>query len=146
MNLGEILEFLTSVKRTPIGQLDETSELAQRLDITRHGKEIGMPAKRACVELAARLQGYLRNPAKPNPRSPNSELASPLGQGPILTHEEHLRLIAAKRRSILRRQAERAKIEAARQAGPPNLEATGPVKPVRSKWRFTGRSGCIVSL
>jgi hypothetical protein len=59
MNLREILEFLTKVKRTAPADLKIDSELVERLDCRRARPELRMPSKLACVELAARLLGYL---------------------------------------------------------------------------------------
>ncbi len=81
MNLREILEFLTRVKRTPIGQIDAGSDLVRRFIIRPDGtKSVSMLDKRACVELAARLQGFPSSPipdfrsSNPDVRSTNSNL------------------------------------------------------------------------
>lgn len=64
MDLAEMLEFLSNVKRTPVGEITADHELAQRVEITEDGTKVWMPDKRACVELCARLQGMLVEKAK----------------------------------------------------------------------------------
>jgi len=59
LTLRESRAFLARVVRTPIGQLDETSVLVQRVKLDWNGriKKIWMPNKMKCLELDARLAG-----------------------------------------------------------------------------------------
>lgn len=70
LTLQEMLEYLTSVARTPIGEIDEKSPLAQSaeydISTTAKGKtqrrtlKIKMPDKLRAIELAAKLKGLLK--------------------------------------------------------------------------------------
>ena len=61
MTRKEKREFLAKVKRTPIGQIDENSELAQELTVTdtQHGtrKTIKMMSKKDAVDLDNKMSG-----------------------------------------------------------------------------------------
>jgi hypothetical protein len=59
MDLQEILEFLTRVKRTPPGEVHADHELAEAIVIRPGFEEIWMPRKLACVGLAVRLLGLM---------------------------------------------------------------------------------------
>jgi len=64
LSLQESQEFLASVVRTPIGQIDEQSPLAQ--EVHRDGETGGvtrltMPGKLKALELHAKLAGWLRD-------------------------------------------------------------------------------------
>jgi hypothetical protein len=87
MDCPEILEFLTRIKRAAAGELDENSDLIQRLDVTRHGRELRLPNKFACIKLAAKLQGFLRAANSNVIPHPNA-----------FTREKHLRLMILKRK------------------------------------------------
>jgi phage terminase small subunit len=67
MSVREILIFLADVKRKAPGEIDESSPLCQEHSIT-HGEnftseKIKMPCKLKAVELAAKISGYLNEPA-----------------------------------------------------------------------------------
>ena len=54
----ELAEFLTSIIRTPVGSVDETSKLAQEVRFDSESKTIKMPDKLSAVEKLAKLKGY----------------------------------------------------------------------------------------
>ena len=54
----ELAEFLTSIIRTPIGNVDEQSKLAQEVRFDSESKTIKMPDKLSAVEKLAKLKGY----------------------------------------------------------------------------------------
>lgn len=60
MDGREMLEFLTEVKRTPVGNVTAMSPLCERRKVDKEGnEEIWMPSKLGAVQLAAKLQGLL---------------------------------------------------------------------------------------
>jgi hypothetical protein len=60
LSMSEKREFLASVVRTPIGNVDETSPLAQSVKYSGDGgKEIKMPGKLEALKLDAQLAGEL---------------------------------------------------------------------------------------
>jgi hypothetical protein len=96
MDLHEIHDFLTRVKRTPAGELVASSDLCARVKHTRDGgTEVWMPNKLACIRLSAKLQGFLSKPAEPR-QSPCPEPQD----RPILT-EEQREILMAKRAAYL---------------------------------------------
>jgi len=60
MTLQEMLEFLARVRRTPIGEVDERSDLCQSAEYTEDGRKFKMPDKLRAVELSAKLQGLFK--------------------------------------------------------------------------------------
>lgn len=54
----ECLEFLTSIIRTPVGQVTAESPLAQELNESESGVRIKMPGKIEAVRELAKLAGY----------------------------------------------------------------------------------------
>ncbi len=60
MSLQEKLEYLAAVKRTPIGEVNETSPLCQSVEWTESGKKLKMPDKLKAIELSAKLQGEFK--------------------------------------------------------------------------------------
>src|SRR5258708_3947902 len=58
-DLHEIQAFLTRVMRTPVADVDASSDLCERRRDTAHGTDLFMPNKRGCVELLAKLQGLI---------------------------------------------------------------------------------------
>ncbi len=60
LTLIEKRRFLASVVRTPVGEVDESSHLAQSVKYGKDGeKEIKMPGKIEAVKLDAQLMGEL---------------------------------------------------------------------------------------
>jgi len=94
----EVLEFLTQVMRTPIGEIDENSEMAQGVTISRNVKQIWMPRKLPCIKLLVKLQGL--GWKEHQAAQARSQAAPPAGK--VLTEERRAELIAAKRRAVER--------------------------------------------
>lgn len=60
LTMAEISRFYASVVRTPIGSIDEYSQLAEEVTIDSNGnKRVKMPSKMKACDQAERLQGYL---------------------------------------------------------------------------------------
>lgn len=54
----ELATFLTSIIRQPVGDVDETHQLAQEVIATEKMRRVKMPDKLGAVEKLARLMGY----------------------------------------------------------------------------------------
>jgi hypothetical protein len=87
----ELLEFLTKVMRTPIGEVTAGSDLCERAKTTAVATEFAMPDKRACVEMLARLQGFFTDRSR-------SEPGGKVDEGFVLT-EERRRVLMEKKRA-----------------------------------------------
>ena len=74
LTLRECRAFLAKVVRTPVGCVDESSVLAQRVQLCTNGlKKIWIPDKRKCLELDARLDGdWQRGEFEVLDQSPNT--------------------------------------------------------------------------
>lgn len=59
VSIEEKRNFLARVIRTPIGELDETSDLVHSLEYTEHGKKIKAHDKLKAIELDAKIAGEL---------------------------------------------------------------------------------------
>ena len=89
MDLNEIHDFLTRVKRTGAGEIIPSSDLCTRIKHTRDGNiDVWMPNKLACIRLSARLQGFLSSPAASQSPPPEPD------NFPILTEERRAVLMA----------------------------------------------------
>ena len=63
LTLAAKREFLYRVVMTPIGEVDEHSDLCQRCKFTVDGRAVTMPDKLRAIELDAKLAGELRESA-----------------------------------------------------------------------------------
>lgn len=68
LTLAEMYSYLSSVVRTPVGDVDETSELCQEYsdEVSEFGakKKFKMPCKLRALELHAKLAGMLSDKVK----------------------------------------------------------------------------------
>jgi hypothetical protein len=94
MDRQEILEWLTRIKRTPVGEVNAASDLCAHTKETALGREVWIADKRACVEMAAKLQGFFADHSR-------GEDGAPAGEGGmVLTEERRMGLMARKRAAV----------------------------------------------
>ena len=101
MSMKERREFLARVVRAKIGEVDDNSDLVQKIKRTEAGLEVWMPDKRACIELDAKLSGELVEKRE--------HTGAPATGITVLTEPERLQLIARRREMRLRIVADREK-------------------------------------
>jgi hypothetical protein len=64
------------VVRTPVSEIDATSPLCQKYEVTDAGTKVWMPDKRACILDDARLAGELIDKAEVKDTTPRESIES----------------------------------------------------------------------
>ncbi|MEG1259020.1 MAG: terminase small subunit [Akkermansia sp.] len=83
----EILEYLTLVVKTPVGEIDDKSELCEEVSILQNGAKTKMPSKLAAIAEINKMLGHYEPDKVEVQTTVIGDVLKALGGAPIIRHE-----------------------------------------------------------